>query len=314
MLQIFKTVESEGVIAFEEVEAMENGTWINLFSPNKDEVIEVIESLKVPDYFIYAALDKEEGSRIETEDDYILILFDIPVVNKKEHTGLYTTIPMSIIIGKEHVITVCLEDNPIVRDFMRGRVKGFHTQFKTRFLFQLLYKTASYYLRYLRHIDRASNQIEIELHRSMKNKELIELLELEKSLVYFSTSLKSNEIILEKILKFALVKMYPDDQDLLEDVIIENKQAIEMSNIYSNILSGTMDAFASVISNNLNIVMKLLAGITIVLSVPTIVASVFGMNVIVPLANQPYGFWIVLAIILGIAGILGIIMKKKDMF
>jgi magnesium transporter len=159
-----------------------------------------------------------------------------------------------------------------------------------------------------------SLNIERELHKSMKNKELIQLLDLEKSLVYFSTSLRGNEIVLEKMLKLDAIKKYPEDEDLLEDVIIENKQAIEMANIYSNILSGMMDAFASVISNNLNIVMKFLTSVTIVLTIPTMIASFFGMNVPVPLSMQPYAFIIIIAISLGLSTILALFMAKKKMF
>ena len=177
---------------------------------------------------------------------------------------------------------------------MNNRVREFYTFKKTRFVFQILYRNATSYLRYLRIIDRKSEQIEEKLHISQKNKELIELLELEKSLVYFTTSLRSNETVLEKLLRTEKVKKYPEDEELLEDVIIENKQAIEMANIYSGILSGTMDAFASVISNNLNVVMKFLSTVTIVLSIPTLIASLFGMNFVnIPLGDNPYGFVIV---------------------
>ncbi|WP_279385260.1 magnesium transporter CorA family protein [Methanosarcina barkeri] len=185
---------------------------------------------------------------------------------------------------------------------------------KNTFSFTDPVSNSKLYLQYLRHIDKASDKIESKLHKSLKNKELIQLLELEKSLVYFSTSLKSNEIVLEKILRSTPVKMYPDDTDLLEDVIVENKQAIEMANIYSNILTGTMDAYASVISNNLNIVMKFLTSVTIVLSVPTMVASFFGMNVDVPFENNPHAFVIIFIMTLFFSLILAITMLRKQLF
>lgn len=191
---------------------------------------------------------------------------------------------------------------------------NFWTFKRTRFILQILYRNASLYLQYLRIIDKKSDSVEKQLHISTKNQELIELLELEKSLVYFSTSLRSNELVLEKMLKIDKIKQYPEDEELLDDVIIENKQAIEMADIYSNILSGTMDAYASVISNNLNIVMKVLAIITIVMSIPTMIASFWGMNVPVPLAHSPYGFLIlvIVSLILTIFG--GYILGKKNMF
>lgn len=241
-------------------------------------------------------------------------MVDVPFIEEHEGSKIYTTLPMGVILSGENIITVCLKEIPLLNDFMSGRIKSFYTFKKTRFILQLLFKNATYFLQYLRQIDRMSLNIERELHKSMKNKELIQLLDLEKSLVYFSTSLRGNEIVLEKMLKFDAIKKYPEDEDLLEDVIIENKQAIEMANIYSNILSGMMDAFASVISNNLNMVMKFLTSVTIVLTIPTMIASFFGMNVPVPLAGQPYAFVIIIAISLAISSILALFMAKKKMF
>ena len=314
MLKIYKTNEENSSFELLQPDCFQNGAWISLIKPTEEEIQAVVNNLKVPLDFIKSALDEEERARIESEDQFTLILVDIPVTSNEEYTGLYGTIPMGIIIGDNHIITVCLNDNPILNDFINGRVKAFYTYKKTRFLFQLLYKNSTYYLQYLRNIDKLSDKIEKELHRSMKNKELIELLGLGKSLVYFSTSLKSNEAILDKIMRVKPIKMYPDDEEILEDVIIENKQAIEMANIYSNILSNTMDAFASVISNNLNIVMKFLASITIVLSIPTMVASFFGMNVDIPLSNNPHAFLIIFIMSFIFSGILGLIMFKKNMF
>ena len=176
---------------------------------------------------------------------------------------------------------------------------------------QLLYRNATLFLYYLREVDKAKNRVENELHISMKNKELIQMLGLEKSLVYFSTSLKSNEIVLEKLMRMDFVKNYPDDAELLEDVIIENKQAIEMSVIYRDILSGTMDAFASVISNNLNIVMKALAAVTIILTIPTIVFGLWGTNVPLPFETNPFGFWIVIALATGLTVAATVLMVRK---
>lgn len=218
---------------------------------------------------------------------------------------------MGIIITDSHVVTVCLKENIIIDEFTKGIVKGIQTQFKTRFVFHMLLRIAGKYLLYLKQIDKLSNYVEQQLHKSMKNKELIQLLGLEKSLVYFSTSLKSTETVLEKILRGRVIKLYEEDQELLEDVLIEVKQAIEMSNIYSNILSGTMDAFASVISNNLNIVMKVLTVITIVMSVPTMVFSFYGMNVLdLPL---PYTWFPVLISVI-LAVIVAILITKNKFY
>lgn len=251
------------------------------------------------------------------EDNYTLVLVDIPSVEERNGKDWFVTIPMGIITTNDVLITVCLEDTPVLSSFMDGRVRDFHTFMKTRFILQILYRNATQYLQYLRIIDKKSEVVERKLHQSQKNEELIELLELEKSLVYFTTSLKSNEVVLEKLLRTERVKKYPEDTDLLEDVIIENKQAIEMANIYSGILSGTMDAFASIISNNVNAVMKFLATVTIVMSIPTMVASFYGMNVNtrgMPFADSPFGFLIVLGLAILLSLVVAYIFNKKDLF
>ena len=224
---------------------------------------------------------------------------------------------MGIVVTDQMSFTVCLEDTPVLSSFMDGRVRNFFTYKRTRFILQILYRNASLFLHYLRIIDKKSDQVEQKLHKSQRNQELIELLELEKSLVYFTTSLRSNEVVLEKLLKVESIKQYPEDTELLEDVIIENKQAIEMANIYSGILSGTMDAFASVISNNLNIVMKFLATVTIVMSIPTMIFSAYGMNLNskgMPFADNPLGFLYVIIFSLVLSLLVALIFRKKDLF
>lgn len=280
-----------------ESETLQQESWVHLCAPTEEEIALVSRTLCVDADLLRAPLDEEERSRIEMEDGNTLILVDTPTVSTEGRTFVYSTIPFGIVLTAENIITICLKETALPRAFTDGLVKGgFSIRKRRRMTLQLLYRNATLFLFYLRQVDKASNRVENELHISMKNKELIQMLGLEKSLVYFSTSLKGNEIVLEKLLRMDFVREYPDDTELLEDVIIENKQAIEMSNIYRDILSGTMDAFASVISNNLNIVMKLLAALTIILTVPTIVSSLWGMNVPVPFEHNPLGFWIVLAI------------------
>ncbi len=288
------------------------GTWVDICEPTKQEIEYVQGTLKLDMNLLCAALDEEERSRIDFEDDDMLILVDTPVVEKGGgHAAVYNTLPYGIILTKDNIITVCLKENALSRSFSSGAIKIFSAKKKNRMTLQLLYRNATLFLNYLRDVERASNIVENKLHLSMKNKELIQMLALEKSLVYFSTSLKSNEIVLERLLRMDFVKNYPDDTELLEDVIIENKQAIEMSNIYRDILSGTMDAFASIISNNLNMVMKLLAALTIILTIPTIVFGLWGSNVPVPLENSPYGFYVILAIALSFTICAIIIMRKN---
>lgn len=310
MIEIFKTIDERLVT----LDSFEDGAWINLINPTEDEVHYVSESLNLDSDYIKAALDEEESSRIETDEGCTLIVVDIPIAEANGKSSKYITIPLGIIIYKGFIITVCLKENQITKEFIEKKTKGFYTFKKTRFFLQILYKNATKYLLYLKQIDKLSHIIENKLHRSTKNKELIQLLELEKSLVYFSTSLKANEVVLEKMLRTESIKSYPDDAELLEDTIIENKQAIEMARIYSDILSGTMDAFASVISNNLNIVMKFLASVTIVMAIPTMISSYFGMNVQVPMANNPFAFPIILAISIVLCVAAAIFMARKKMF
>ncbi|MBS6954014.1 MAG: magnesium transporter CorA family protein [Enterocloster asparagiformis] len=313
MIRIFKT--EDGIM--HEKDELQPGSWIAMTNPTASEIIDISDMYQIDPDHIKAPLDEEERSRIEVEDNYTLILVDIPSIEERSGKDWFVTIPMGIITTNEVLITVCLEETPVLTSFMDGRVRDFHTFMKTRFILQILYKNATQYLQYLRIIDKKSEVIERKLHQSQKNSELIELLELEKSLVYFTTSLRSNEVVLEKLLRTEKVKKYPEDTDLLEDVIIENKQAIEMANIYSGILSGTMDAFASVISNNLNIVMKFLATVTIVMSIPTMVASFYGMNLNpqgMPFSDSPYGFGIVLVLALLLSLVVAFIFNKKDLF
>ncbi|SHH53119.1 magnesium transporter [Sporobacter termitidis DSM 10068] len=275
MINFYKSVNDELVAC----PSFEEGAWVHMTNPTEDEVSLVCKATSIEADFVRPALDEEERPRIETDNGQTLILVDIPTLENDGATNVFSTIPLGIAFTKEAIVTVCLKETPILNDFINKRVKSFYTYFKSRFILQILFKSATLYLSYLRSIEKISNKIENDLQKSMKNKELAQLLKLEKSLVYFSTSLKSNESVLEKMLKLEAIKKFEEDQDLLEDVIIENKQAIEMTNIYSSILSGTMDAFASIISNNLNIVMKSLTIITIALSVPTAISGFFGMNV-----------------------------------
>ena len=308
MISIYKTVEDELI----SVDKIEDGCWVYVTRPTTEELERLQDETGIDMDDLRAPLDDEERSRVEVEDDYNMILVDIPSLDEKDR---YVTIPLGIYMTKEVIVTLCLEESPVLRAFANKRVREFYTFKKTRFVFQILYRNATSYLRYLRIIDRKSDQIEEKLHISQKNSELIELLELEKSLVYFTTSLRSNEVVLEILLRTEKIRKYPEDEDLLEDVIVENKQAIEMANIYSNILSGMMDAFASVISNNLNIVMKLLATVTIVLSIPTMIASFFGMNFdVIPLGHNPYGFVITIVITLLISLLVALFFRKKNLF
>lgn len=315
MLKIYKTdIETN---KFAEIKEFEKGSWINLVNPNENEIKKVCENLKIQDDFIRAALDNEEKARIDTEEDDETTLFivDVPIIEKsKDENDIYTTMPLGMIVVRDDFfITVSLNKNKIINSFEKMKIKNFQTYKKSRFIFQILYINASYFLSYLKQINKETEIAEYILQKSMKNKELLKMLSLEKSLVYFTTSLKSNELVMEKTMRGKIIKLYEDDEEILEDAIIENKQAIEMSKIYSDILNGTMDAYASIISNNLNGVMKFLTSITIVLAVPTMVSSFWGMNVGLPLQNSPYGFVVMLLISIVLTLLVTWWLKRKDM-
>ena len=314
MLKIYNTnVETNKT---EEIKEFAKGSWINLVNPSENEIKKVCENIDIQEDFIRDALDSEEKARIDQEEDDNTILFviDVPVIEKNEDNEVYTTIPLGMIVVRDDFfITVSLRKNKIVEDFEKKKIKNFQTYKKTRFIFQILYLNSSYYLHYLKQINKETEIAEYILKNSMKNKELLKLLSLEKGLVYFTTSLKSNEIVMEKTLKGKIIKLYEEDEEILEDAIIENRQAIEMAQIYSNILNGTMDAYASIISNNLNGVMKFLTSITIVLAVPTMISSFWGMNVALPMQNSPYGF--VVMVLISVILTFGVTwwLKRKDM-
>lgn len=313
VVSIYKHINGQ----FSLLEDFENGSWINLVAPTVEELNLVATKTGADLDLLQTALDEEERSRIEFEEEInqTIIVVDIPRVEKEGKDGyVYTTLPMGIIFVGDYIITVCLIKSSLIDDFIKGKVKKFYTYKRTRFLLLLLYRNSTRYLRYLRLIDKASDRLNEEMQRSYRNKELFQMMALEKSLVYFTTSLKGNEAVLEKLVKVNYIKKYYDDEELLDDVIIENKQAIEMCSIYRDILSGMMDAYASIISNNLSIVMKFLAAVTIVISLPTLVTSAWGMNLNVPWEANPWGFVIVMGIALAITISAVVWLWRKKMF
>ena len=306
MIKYYKTINNSVC----EIDKAENGCWISVIGPTEEEINSIINDYDLDAGFVRSALDEEESSRIENEDAQTLIIVDYAVAETDSQNAiLYSTMPMGIILTTNNVFTISIKENVILSEMSSEVIKNVQTHLKTRFVLMILLRIATKFLQYLKQIDKISYFLEKQLHKSMKNKELIQLLDLEKSLVYFSTSLKANEVTLEKILRGRVIKLYEEDQDLLEDVLIEIKQAIEMSDIYSNILSGMMDAFASVISNNVNIVMKRLTIITILMAIPTMVFSYYGMNV----DGLPLAFaWFPIIVSCVITGITGFVLLRKD--
>ncbi len=314
MVNYFKSLDNK----MTEIDEVQPGCWICVTNPTETEISDLEENMHIERDYIRAALDEEEPSRIESDDGVTLIVLDYPIAeqdNDPDRTLLYSTTPMSIIITDKNVITVSAKENLVLDELAKGVVKGIQPNLKTRFVFTILLRIAARYLQYLKQIDKISNYVEGKMYLSMKNKGLIQLQGLEKSLVYFSTSLKSNEAVLGKLMRGRFIKLYEEDEDLLDDVLIEVKQAIEMTNIYSNILSGTLDTFASIISNNLNIIMKRMTTITIILTMPTIVFSFYGMNLGeaangLPLAN--IWFPIVLSVVMSVG--VGVVMNLISRF
>ena len=297
-----------------EINTLEKGCWVHLQNPTREEIDGLNARFHLDPTYLRAALDEEESARIERDGDQTLIIVDIPYIDDGETGAAYTTIPMGIVIVDDVIITVSTRESTVITDFTEERIRGFWTYKRTRFLLQILQRTASRYLTYLKQIDKSSQFVQKRLEKDMRNQELLQMMKLEKSLVFFSTSLKGNEMVMERMLRMEMLRKYPEDSDLLEDVIIENKQAMEMCSIYRNIISSTMDAFASIISNNLNIVMKVLTSLTVVLSIPTLFASLWGMNVGVPFQNNPFGFWIVIAITVVASLAAFVMLWRRKMF
>lgn len=315
MLQVYRTKKDTEPAVTEVVDAAGDDCWIRLSYPAEAELVKVAEDQCIPLEFLKAALDEEERPRIDAENGVVLIVLDVPMVTEFDGIKTLTTLPLGIIIADKLIVTVCNRQTPILDDFIAGKVRHFHTAKKTRFLFQIFYRNASSYLHHLRQIEKSISRVEMELHRSMKNEELFQMMEMEKSLIYFSTSLKSNEGVLERILRTKPLKMYDDDAEFLEDVIIENRQAMEMSQIYLHILNGMTQAFATIISNNLSVVMKFLASITIIIAIPTMIASFYGMNVLdLPLSDKPLAFEIIFGFSVMISVLLGLFMWRKRFF
>ncbi len=318
MLAIYKT-GADGTT--KKIFAPEAGCWVNIVSPNEGQRAWLKNKSGIVSDFVAATLDDEESSHIDYDDDtgQVLVIVDCPAVEdarESEDPSLvqYDTHPLSVIFlpDRDMIVTVSLQENETIKAFSNGKVRGLDTHLRTRFLLQLLLHISQQYQRYLLSIRRQFNRTEKVLRRTLRNDELIKMLGLEKSLVYFSTSLKADEATITRINNGRVIKLYEDDRDLLDDVLIETRQAIEMAQIYTNILNGTMDAFGSVINNSLSLVMRTLTVITVVLAVPTIVFSFYGMNVDLPFQGWPWVFPLALAIVLSV--LVAIIFKRNHLF
>ena len=317
MLEVFK--HNNGHLEDDlSIATAEKGSWINVVNPDADDLQIVSMVTEIPTDVLKMALDTEERSRVEIEDDYVFVVINIPIILE---TDSYDTLPLGVFITPDFIVTVCLQETDVMKAFTQNKYPLFYTFKKTRFLFQILFRTATLFLRYLQQINHRTDDIESILRHSMRNREFFMLLELQKSLTFFASALRGNGAVMEKLLRLRrnqslhhLLKLYEEDEDLLEDVIIENKQAIEMVEMYSNILMNMSDTFASIISNNLNIVMKFLASITIILSVPTTIFSLWGVNVPLPFQENEWGFFLVITIAMICSAVAVALLWMKKLF
>jgi len=300
-----------------QLEELQENCWVNIYPPfDQEELDGISQRLGIPMDFLVDSLDIDERSRFEREDDVDLIVLNAPCKNKdgSEHQADYITVPIGIISLDNVILTISSYQNPVIDYFLERHLRDFDPMRQKDFLLRIFDRAIYYFLIYLKRINQQRNQYTAELYNSSRNTELASMMNLQKSLVYFATTLRDNEQLMIKIQRTDFIHIRGDEEatDYLEDIIVDNSQAREMADIYNNILNGTMDAFASIISNNLNIVMKRLTAVTIILMVPTLVASFFGMNVALPLAGNPwaYGIIILVSILLSI-GLVLIFMRNR---
>lgn len=303
-----------------ELDRLTPGCWICVSPPfGPDELSDLALELDIPLDFLTDSLDTDERSRYEKEEEGKLILLNSPVLNEneKDNEAYYVTVPIGIVLMADYILTISLNDNPVIKIFVENRVKNFDPGNYPRFVLQLFEQVVIRFLACLKKLNLKRNLIEQELYSSSKSSELKQLLRIEKSLVYFVNSLSSNELLKMKMKRTDFLAIREDEEltDLLEDVIIDNSQALEMANVHTNILNGTMEAYASIISNNLNFVIQRLTLITLILMVPTLIASYYGMNVKnLPLAQSEGGFYYVIIISIILSLILAWFFRKRQLF
>ena len=313
MLKIYKTTQIEKKV--KKAKTISADSWIDMISPTSEEIEKVLKMTNIDEDLILKMLDDEERPRIDVTDNATLVVIDTPYLESDKDHFVYNTSPLGIIItDNNYVITISPSGTKVLSNFKKNKIKDFRTAKKTRFLIQILIETATEYIKALKVVNKRIELQEKDLTKSTSNKELIEMLDLEKTLVYFLTSLKANDLVLEKLKKGNILPLYEGDSDLLDDAIVENKQAIEQSEIQRNILESITDTYAAIINNNVNEIMKFLAGITIVLSVPTMISSFLGMNVpFGDIGKNPLSATIIFVVSIIFSIIIAIILKKKNL-
>jgi len=311
MIQYFKTINGRLV----QIEQVEKDCWVNVVAPSSQEIEFLSQKLLIGPDLIIDPLDADESPRVEQHKNCMLIVCRIPLEMGFEEDLPYLTLPLGIILKRDIIVTVSSKQTEITRAFVEQRVRAFNTQYRERMVLQLFLRASILYLRYLKNINNKADEIQLTLHKATRNRELLQLLNFEKSLVYFTTSLKSNELMMMRLQQHSVMSNLKEtERELIDDVIIETKQAIEMAKIYSNILGNMMGAHSSIISNNLNITIRFLTSVTIILSIPILIASLYGMNVRVPFADNEHAFWIVIFMALLLSGIGVLFFRKKNLF
>lgn len=313
MVQYYKTDNGQ-------LSAMEGpaapGMWIKMTEPSGSEARQVAESVGADFADVFAAMDDDESSRIELQEGYTLILVDIPVAEIRRDLDYYTTIPLGIILTQDVIVTICSEETPILNYFEKNLAREFSTKKKLRFVYQILFRAAMQYQSCLRIIDRKRTEIEERIDKETKEQDLVALHHLESNLVYFSTSLGANKNVIDRLTRYKRLKQYPEDQELLDDVVVENNQAIEMAAIYRDIINGTRELMSNVIDSRLNNVMKILTSVTLVMAIPTIISGFYGMNVngiSMPLSAHPHGFGIICVLTVIICVLIMWLLHRKKM-
>ncbi|MEG2310378.1 MAG: magnesium transporter CorA family protein [Clostridia bacterium] len=312
MIDIYKT--NINTLELEKINMPVKGCWINMVKPTEDEIQSVCQNIDIDSRILRYPLDIAEKAHIDIEDDSVLIVVDSPATEMKNEEKVYTTLPLGMILVRDDIfITISQVKINVVEVILSKKITKIDTCKKSRFVFQILYDMAQDYIRYLTYINQDLEMFEDHMSKTMKNKELLKIMNFEKSMIYFNASVKANQVVLEKLNRGKAIKLYEDDEDILEDTLIENRQAIEMIQTYSEILNGIVDIFGTMVSNNLNIVMKFLTSITIIIALPTMIASFIGMNVVFPFPTNNISFWVIMIISVLVTLIATIWLKKKDM-
>jgi magnesium transporter len=310
MISIYKTINKR----LEQITTPEPGCWVNVVEPIQEELDYILQTFPFTEEYLTDPLDIDEKARAERDEDILFTLIKIPHFQGKKDEAPFITIPLGVIMNNDYIVTITNEENVIIQEFENNRVKGLNTMKHYRFLLLILLKTATKFLMHLREINKTVDAIEDKLEVSMRNKDIFDLLKYQKVLIYYTTALKSNELMMARLNRLQLLRTYEEDEELFQDVVTEFQQAIEMTNIANNILLQMTNAYASIINNNMNTIIKTLTLITIALYVPTLIASFFGMNVPNTLEEAPYAFVAIIFLSLMMSATLMYVFARRKWF